>query len=505
MHRAVCPKSGLSVFSGDARSGKSTITVAAAHAAAKTGRPVTLLADAGDRFLADLEAPSDWRMVTTAPWAADWERALDSIDGSGSPIVVSMLTPDNSVPLLNASKRLSVFASLETALVGVDAVYSLTMLGLEQTAIVAALNYIQSQFLVHALCHKCREPHFLDPKAAQEIAPGSTSPMDVWSEVGCPACSGIGTVGRNAVFEMIMIDDMTRDAVAEAVRMCKAPVLPATHYRSMQDIARRHLLQGEVGIGTYRREIATNPLLRATNQLERERAAARATLDMFRRFVGDTVVESAMADDGIFVGARRAEATCMFCDLRGFTTFSEQHEPQTVFRVLNRILDEIIAVTLRHGGMIDKIVGDCVMGLFGLSSEEPDHAVSAATCAIEIQQRLTRLGEENVDIAGLAAGIGINSGDVAVGCLGNAQRIDYTVLGDVVNTAARLQGIAAPGQVLIGSATRLRLGESFAVGDLGLVALKGKASKVQVFELLASSTSENAAAEQARNAAGLER
>jgi len=176
-----------------------------------------------------------------------------------------------------------------------------------------------------------------------------------------------------------------------------------------------------------------------------------------------------------------------------------------VFRVLNRILDEIIAVTLRHGGMIDKIVGDCVMGLFGLSSEEPDHAVSAATCAIEIQQRLTRLGEENVDIAGLAAGIGINSGDVAVGCLGNAQRIDYTVLGDVVNTAARLQGIAAPGQVLIGSATRLRLGESFVVGDLGLVALKGKASKVQVFELLASSTSENAAAEQARTAAGLER
>jgi len=428
----------------------------------------------------------------TGPWAADWERALDAIDGSENPIVLSTLTPDNSIPLLNAAKRLSVFASLETPLVGVDAVYSLTKLGLEQTAVVAALNCIHSQFLVHALCQECREPLFLGPKAVQDIAPGSTSSMEVWSEIGCPDCSGRGTKGQNAVFEIIVIDDVTRDAVAEAVRMCKAPELPASHYRSLQDIARRHLLQGEVGIDTYRREIATNPVLRATNQLERERAATRTTLDMFRRFVGDTVVESAMADDGIFVGARRAEVTCMFCDLRGFTTFSEQHEPQSVFRVLNQILDEIIAVTLRHGGMIDKIVGDCVMGLFGLSPEESDHAVRAATCAIEIQQRLTRLGQENADIAGLAAGIGINSGGVAVGCLGNAQRIDYTVLGDVVNTASRLQSIAAPGQVMIGSATRLRLGEAFSVADLGLVALKGKASKVQVFELLALSTSEDA-------------
>ena len=98
---------------------------------------------------------------------------------------------------------------------------------------------------------------------------------------------------------------------------------------------------------------------------------------------------------------------------------------------------------------------------------------------------MTRLTSENPELARLKVGIGINSGELAVGFLGNVQRMDYTVLGDVVNTAARLESIAAPGQILVGPSTRHRLGRNFELRDLGESALKGKSGAVRVHELVA--------------------
>jgi len=207
----------------------------------------------------------------------------------------------------------------------------------------------------------------------------------------------------------------------------------------------------------------------------------------FGRFLERGIVEDFLKrrDIGSIINGSRCVVTCMFCDVCGFTALSERLPPTVLFRTLNTYFSEIIDVIIGHGGTIDKFVGDSIMVIFGAPVPRQDHALKAVRCAVEIQRKALSLQDScSGDDPPMSLGIGINSGEVVAGCLGNSSRMDYTVLGDVINTAARLEGRTGPGQILIGPGTFSMVDGSCECRRLGPLLLKGKTSSTETYEVL---------------------
>jgi class 3 adenylate cyclase len=192
------------------------------------------------------------------------------------------------------------------------------------------------------------------------------------------------------------------------------------------------------------------------------RYVSRSTIDM---------VQSSVGNGSSFKEPYRIRRTVLFSDIRGFTRFSEGNKPEMVIRILNRILDIQAAVITHAGGKIDKFVGDEIMATF-------DDPRAAALAALKIANLLTRAGDE---FCGLQVGIGISEGEVVEGDVGIESHKDFTVIGDVVNTAARLQSMAGPGQVLapLGIMDLPEMG-IFRFSEEGFFAIKGKQEKLPV-------------------------
>jgi adenylate cyclase len=163
------------------------------------------------------------------------------------------------------------------------------------------------------------------------------------------------------------------------------------------------------------------------------------------------------------LGGERIVCTVLFSDIRGFTTFSEQREPGVVVEILNRYLDEITEAVMDHGGTLVSYMGDGIMAVFGAPIPQKDHADRALASALEmIDLRLPRF---NSWLAGrepelqFEIGIGLNSGPTMSGQVGSRRRVDYTVIGDTTNTAARLEGMTkgTPHSIYLASSTRAML------------------------------------------------
>jgi adenylate cyclase len=197
----------------------------------------------------------------------------------------------------------------------------------------------------------------------------------------------------------------------------------------------------------------------------RERRHLRS---LFSRFVPAQVVDEVVerVDDDLRLGGVRRDGTVMFCDLRGFTTFSEELEPERVVDVVNRYLSEMSEAILANGGTLVSFMGDGIMALFGAPIEQPDHAERAVRAAREMAgERLPRfnewLAEHGIEHR-FRLGIGLNSGPVMSGNVGSAERLEYTAIGDTTNTAARLEGMTKETghQVYLAESTYERLGEA---------------------------------------------
>ena len=185
---------------------------------------------------------------------------------------------------------------------------------------------------------------------------------------------------------------------------------------------------------------ATAAIHGLTVAFEREQAR-----DAFARFVPEAVVDQVLADaDGVRLGGVRGEATVMFSDLRGFTSFTETLEPEQVIEALNRYLTEMSEAILDHGGTLVAYMGDGIMAVFGAPLQQDDHADRALDAARDMLDRLEGfngwLREQELH-EGFKMGIGLNSGPVMSGNVGSERRLEYTALGDTTNTAARLEGM----------------------------------------------------------------
>ncbi|MCD8739910.1 response regulator [Mucilaginibacter roseus] len=180
----------------------------------------------------------------------------------------------------------------------------------------------------------------------------------------------------------------------------------------------------------------------------------------------------------------QVDATVMFIDICGFTALTEQVPPNTVINLLNGLFDKIVKEIIAQGGHVDKFMGDAVMAVFR-GNYHLDRAIDAAL-AVRDQIR----SAEEIDAGDRkyrpGVSVGINSGEVVSGNIGSAslKRLDYTVIGDIVNVAQRLQSTAKEGQILINEATYEKAKESFSCEKIGEVVLKNKAKPVTIYEVL---------------------
>lgn len=179
------------------------------------------------------------------------------------------------------------------------------------------------------------------------------------------------------------------------------------------------------------------------------------------------------------------EVTILLADLRGFSAMSEEHPPEIMLRLLNDFLSRMIEVVYRHGGKIDKFMGDAIMVLFGAHARREDDALRAVTCGVEMQTVVVTLNRESRQkgLPNLFLGIGINTGTVLAGMLGSKQYSEFTVIGSEVNLAARIEAFSLRGQVLVSASTWQRC-EGIETGEPMDVYVKGRTQSVPIREVL---------------------
>ncbi len=228
----------------------------------------------------------------------------------------------------------------------------------------------------------------------------------------------------------------------------------------------------------------------------RSEAEKRQVRGTFSRYVSPALVEQLAAHpERIKLGGETRVMTFLFCDIRGFTGVSEQYKgnPQGLTRLINRFLTPMTNVILNRQGTIDKYMGDCIMAFWNAPLDDPQHADHACAAALRMFERLDELNatlEAEAQAAGkpfvpIHIGVGLNTGECVVGNMGAKQRYDYSVLGDAVNLASRLEGQSKTYgvDVVVGEATRAAA-PGWATLELDLIAVKGKTEAVRIFALL---------------------
>src|SRR5215475_2000092 len=187
--------------------------------------------------------------------------------------------------------------------------------------------------------------------------------------------------------------------------------------------------------------------------------------------------------DGAFMAQER-DVSVMFCDIVGFTTMSQHAPPQEIADMLNDFFGRMGEVIFEHDGTLDKFIGDAILAVFGAPFEQPDHATKAVAAALAMQRELIKANAEHPDRP-LRMRIAINSGRALTGDIGSPKRREFTVLGDVVNTASRLEStVAKPDQIVISKNTLEKIGNAFQVQPLGGVKLRGRDTELEVFEVV---------------------
>ncbi len=244
---------------------------------------------------------------------------------------------------------------------------------------------------------------------------------------------------------------------------------------------------GEKDLAVFQ-TMANQAAIAIQNSLFAKRAEKDAVFkDSLRRLLPAELVDRVVSGElEVKKGGELRDTTVLFSDIRGFTSMSESQDAQQVVAMLNEYFELMVEIVFKHEGTLDKFVGDEIMVLFGAPVAHDDDAFRAVSTAIEMMEALkefnrTRAAENEVPIE---IGIGINSGEVVAGYLGSSKALEYTVIGDVVNTGARLCSTAGPGEVIISETTYERVRAYFLVEELEPKQVKGKAKPLRNYKVL---------------------
>jgi class 3 adenylate cyclase len=214
-----------------------------------------------------------------------------------------------------------------------------------------------------------------------------------------------------------------------------------------------------------------------------EKKRLEAQRRLFERMVSPAVIEQ-LDPDKLQLGGKRAGITTLFADIRGFTSFSESVDPEILVSVLNRYLAAAAEAILAEQGTIDKFMGDAVMAWFNAPILQPDHALRAVRAALGIRKSVDALTHEIPPEMQRSFGVGIHYGEVVLGLVGTETRLEYTAIGDSVNTAKRIQENSSAGQILISAEVYSQLEDRVKVRQVEPIHAKGKKKPVEVYEVL---------------------
>ena len=216
----------------------------------------------------------------------------------------------------------------------------------------------------------------------------------------------------------------------------------------------------------------------------RERDKLRATMG---KYMTQSVMDHVM-NGKVELGGELLTVTLLFSDIRSFTSISETMSAQELVKLLNEYFTEMVAVVMEEGGVVDKYIGDAIMAVFGAPVPKPDDALRAVRAAVRMRHALAVLNEKLVarGVAPIKTGIGLHTGEVVAGNIGSEARMEYTVIGDAVNLASRLETSTKElgTDVLISDDTNALLGEEFETRAVREITVKGRAKPVMVYEVL---------------------
>ncbi len=212
--------------------------------------------------------------------------------------------------------------------------------------------------------------------------------------------------------------------------------------------------------------------LRSRLRLYEQRVLLRDTIS---RYVSPAMTEEILKNPEMLqLGGERRHVTALFADIKGFTTLSEKMDPAEVVELLNRYFTQMVDLVFDYQGTLDKFLGDGLLAFFGAPLEVPRAASQAVACAIAMQQRLHALKQEGMPLQGIR--VGINTGEAIIGNIGSSKRMDFTIIGDVVNVASRLLEVARQEEapIVIGEATFREVEGNFSLKPGPSVVLRGR-------------------------------
>jgi adenylate cyclase len=223
----------------------------------------------------------------------------------------------------------------------------------------------------------------------------------------------------------------------------------------------------------------------AFNKMAEDLELKEKIKDSFGRYVTPEIVGMILANpDRQWVKGSKIDATVLFVDIRGFTSISEHLDPTAIVDLLNDYLARVTDAVIKHGGHLNKFLGDEAMAVFGAPLSNPRHAEAAVRAAMDIQKQIEELNHrENMNNVTIGVGVGVNSGEMVAGNLGSEKKMEYTVIGDNVNIASRLTSLAGAGLILITKATYDRIQDRswFTVEERGKVSIRGREGKVIIY------------------------
>jgi adenylate cyclase len=300
-------------------------------------------------------------------------------------------------------------------------------------------------------------------------------------------------VGISLDFIDLIIREKTRTIFIISLVIIGLGIIIAVFYsiRFSRPLARLVKAFNEISIGNYQHKIKSirndefGNIALSFNIMSRDLWIKSMMQRSFGKYVGNEVVELIMNNpESEWLKGKRRSATVLFTDIRGFTSYSEPREPEEVVDRLNEYFQIATETINQHGGYVDKFVGDAVMGVFGVPFPCDNHIERAVRAAVSMQGIFLEKSRSREDTFLHKIGIGINSGMVLSGNIGSQVKMEYTVIGDTVNVASRLNGLAGPGEVIISKAIYDPLRDILEVESHKTQKIKGKLYPIKVYRVL---------------------
>jgi class 3 adenylate cyclase/CHASE2 domain-containing sensor protein len=220
-----------------------------------------------------------------------------------------------------------------------------------------------------------------------------------------------------------------------------------------------------------------------------EGSQKRMVTNLFGMHVSPAIVSDILGQDdpkgALALKGKRVKTTIFYSDIRGFTAMSETMTPEEIYGQLNEYFEEMCTIIFEYGGYVDKFIGDCVMAVFSAPYQTPDDARNAVISAVKQQDKIRELSAKWMAEGKreFTVGMGVNTGDVVMGNLGASSRMNYTVIGDNVNVAARLYNVAVGGEIIISESTYQEVKDLVEVDELEPVAVKGKVAPIKIYNV----------------------